>query len=116
MSQFYKENFYESGEGIDLNERNVRLAFTVEPVFGTKIMKNDPSYVKFLVRLSGKREGKDFQRILPHYKCTDEDYNKFYPVENNSKILLESLKSDPDRGLFCINWDEDEPLELAGEF
>ena len=57
MSQFYKENFYESGEGIDLNERNVRLAFTVEPVFGTKIMKNDPRYVKYIVRLSGKREG-----------------------------------------------------------
>ena len=79
-------------------------------------MKNDPRYVKFIVRLAGKREGKDFQRILPHYKCTDEDYNQFYPVEKNSKITLESFKSDPDRGLYCINWDEDEPLELAGEF
>ena len=50
MSQFYMENFYESGEGIDLNERNVKFAFTVEPVYGTKMMKNDPRYVKWMVR------------------------------------------------------------------
>ena len=74
MSQFYTENSYSNGEGINLNERNVRFAFTVEPVYGTKKMKNDPRYVKWIVRLSGKREGKDFERILPHYKCTDEDY------------------------------------------
>ena len=59
MSQFYKEHYYESGEGIDLNERNVRLAFTVEPVFGkNKMMKNDPRYVKWLVRVKGSRDGK----------------------------------------------------------
>ena len=75
MSQYYKENYYGSGEGIDLYERNIRLAFSVEPVFGTKVMKNDPRYVKWLVRYAGKRDGKDFQRILPHYKCTEEDYN-----------------------------------------
>ena len=33
-NSFYKENFYESGEGIDLEERNVKLAFTVEDTYG----------------------------------------------------------------------------------
>ena len=30
INSFYKENYYESGEGIDLAERNVKIAFTVE--------------------------------------------------------------------------------------
>ena len=47
------EDYYSSGEGINLKERNVRLAFTIEDVFGTKKQKNDPRYVKWLVRNSG---------------------------------------------------------------
>ena len=36
MSSFYKENYFESGEGIDLQERNVKFAFTIEDTFGVK--------------------------------------------------------------------------------
>ena len=79
-------------------------------------MKNDPRYVKWIFRLAGKRKGVDFERILPHYKCTDEDYKQFYPVQKRSKIELETIKADPKRGFNCINWDEDEPIELIGDY
>ena len=36
MNSFYKENYYESGEGIDLDERNVKIAFTIEDTYGVK--------------------------------------------------------------------------------
>ena len=26
------------------------------------------------------------------------------------------MKEDPERGLYCIDWDDDEPLELIGEY
>ena len=60
MSSFYKENYFESGEGIDLQERNVKIAFTIEDTFGTKKQKSDPRYVKWLVRISGYNDGKAF--------------------------------------------------------
>ena len=54
------ENYYESGQGIDLKERNVKIAFTVEDVNGNIKQKNDPRYVKWLVRMSGRHKGKPF--------------------------------------------------------
>ena len=36
MNSFYKENYYESQEGIDLSERKVKLAFTIEDTYGVK--------------------------------------------------------------------------------
>ena len=73
-NSFYKENFYESGEGIDLEERNVKLAFTIEDTYGVRKQKNDPRYVKWLVRISGYQDGKAYQRVYPYHRCTDEDY------------------------------------------
>ena len=28
--------------------------------------------------------------------------------------MLKSIKEDPDRGLFCIDWDDDNPFEITG--
>ena len=36
VNSYYKENYYESGEGIDLEERNLKLAFTVEDTYGDR--------------------------------------------------------------------------------
>ena len=60
MNSFYKENYYESGEGINFEERNLKLAFTVEDTYGVRKQKSDPRYVKWLVRLEGWRDGKNF--------------------------------------------------------
>ena len=58
MNSFYQENYYESKEGIDLVERNVKIAFTIEDTYGSKKkQKNDPRYVKWLVRFEGLFEG-----------------------------------------------------------
>ena len=58
INSFFKENYYESGEGIDLVERNVKIAFTIEDTYGDRKQKNDPSYVKWIVRLEGRVNGK----------------------------------------------------------
>ena len=60
MNSFYKENFYEIGEGIDSKERNLKIAFTIEDTYGVKKQKSDPKYVKWIVRLEGWRDGKIF--------------------------------------------------------
>ena len=57
MNSYYKENYYESGEGIDLIERNVKIAFTIEDTYGVKKQKNDPRYVKWIAMLYEQRDG-----------------------------------------------------------
>ena len=73
ISTFYQENeMY--GRSLNLNERKFRFAFTVEDYLAPKKQKNDPRYVKYLFRIYGRRNGKDFQQVLPYLKCTEEDY------------------------------------------
>ena len=28
--------------------------------------------------------------------------------------MLQAIKEDPERGMFCIDWDDDEPYEIQG--
>ena len=81
MNSFFQENYYASKEGIDLLEQNIKLAITIEDTYGVKQQKNDPRYVKWLAWFEGIFEGKVFRRLKTLHKCTDEDYDSFYPVE-----------------------------------
>ena len=69
------------GTVLNLNERNFRFAFTVEPYYNPTKQKNDPRYVKYFIILYGKHKGENFQRVLPYHKCTDDDYDEFYQVK-----------------------------------
>ena len=40
-------------------------------------MKDDPKYVKYLVRIFGKKEGKEYETFIPFQKCTEEDWAEF---------------------------------------
>ena len=54
--------------------------------------------------------------MLDYHKCTDEDYDAFYPVVKQSATQLNAIRSDPERGMLCIDWDdEDEPIEIMGD-
>ena len=57
MNSYYVENYWEDGEGIDLDERNVKIAFTIEDTYGVKTQKSDPRYVKWWFRLHGFKDG-----------------------------------------------------------
>ena len=70
-----------SNVALNLNERKMRFAFTFESYFKPYQQKNDPRYVKYLFRLYGKRNGIFYQRVLPYHKCTEAEYNEFYPVK-----------------------------------
>ena len=34
----------------------------------------------------------------------------FYPIVMKSESLLKDIKSNPERGLYCINWDDEDPI------
>ena len=41
---------------------------------------------------------------LEFHKCTEEDYAMFSPPEPGSVGPLNAIKSDPKRGMWCIDW------------
>lgn len=113
ISSYFKDNEM-NGKPLNLNEHNFRIAFSVESYLSPFKQKSDSKYVKYIFRMFGKRNGKDFQRVLNYHKCTDEDYAEFYPVKKQSESILEAIKEDPERGMFCFDWKDDDPIEVMG--
>ena len=73
---------------MNLGERNFRMAFAVEPYYAPYFLLNDPSYVKWLFHLWGKKDGVAYEKILPHHICTEEDYADFFPISSKDAILM----------------------------
>ena len=54
--------------------------------------------------------------MVKYHRCTDEDYKEFYPIQKQSAATLQSLKTDPLRGMFCIDWNDEElPIKILGD-
>ena len=47
--------------------------------------------------------------------CTDDDYAEFYPITSGEEKELSKIRSEPNRGLFCLDWDEAEPFIIYGD-
>ena len=112
MSSYVKD--VADDERLDLKQSNFRIAFAVENYYPPFFLKNDPTYVKWLFRLYGKKDNKSYEVVLPYHMCTEEDYAEFHPIENKSKLLLQSIKEDPDRGFICLDWNGDQDMEIYG--
>ena len=87
ISTFFRENEM-SGKSIKLNERNFKMALTIEDYNAPRRQKNDPRYVKWLFMMHYKINGVSTQSKLSYHKCTDEELNEFYPVQRESEAIL----------------------------
>ena len=97
---------------ISLNDINFRFAFSIEG-YHSREMKNDPRYVKYLVRVFGIHEGKEYERLIPYHKCTDSDWAQFAPPKKSAQDGWQAIKDNPKRGMFCLDMTED--IELYGK-
>ena len=92
----------------------MRFAWTFEGYIDHEL-KNDPRYVKTIVRTFGRDDGETTERIMDFHECTDEDLKYFAPPSNDAEQLLTKIREDPKRALFCIDWDEyGDELEIWG--
>ena len=57
-------------------------------------LKNDPNYVRYIFHITGKKDNKWYERLISHHVCTNEDYEKFYPMQKIQESTLENYK-DP---------------------
>ena len=67
---------YDSTKVVDFNEDSVRVAFGVEGFIDGET-KDDPNYVKYLVRSWGKKDGVKYEHILNYHVCTAEELDLF---------------------------------------
>ena len=98
---------------IPYRDLGFNAAFTLVNYF-TKENRDDPRYVKWIVRHRGKINGVDFERLLPVHKCTFDDLASFNPVVENSIPLWDKVtKITPTTGMYCLDddeWNSDELL------
>ena len=68
----------------------------------TQGVRKDPRYLQFIARLYFDNEGSISSKYFKMHPCTEEDFEKFYPIERRSASIFESFKKDG--GLYCIDW------------
>ena len=73
VSQVLDKDIFTFEDKLALADIDFRIAFTFEGYLSREI-KNDPRYVKYLVRIFGIHEGEEYEHILPYHLCTDEDW------------------------------------------
>ena len=105
MSSYLQDIKQEESVSFFDEENKFKIAVTVED-FNRKEIKNDPKYTKWLFRLFTKDDGVVSYRDLSFHMCTEEDYEQFYPIQDNQVGLLREIKTDPNRGFMCLDEDE----------
>ena len=68
----------DSSAVVDLYAENIRFAFGVEG-YKDQQFKDDPRYVKPIIRTVTNKSGVRDEKILKFQKCTVEDYDQFAP-------------------------------------
>ena len=76
-SVFTKDDVYET------TKQNFRVAVALEGYL-TNEFKNDPRFVKWFAMAQIFEDGKSTKREVPMNPCTEEDYEKFFPVDERS--------------------------------
>ena len=104
----------EKDHDANLNDYNFRIAFSVEDQLAPHQLKDDEKYVRWVFRRYGKKDNVAFERDIPFHKCTATDYAQFYKIESSSEQKLASIKSDPNRDFYCLDWDIEDPYEIYG--
>ena len=113
ISQFMEKFHHDYNTQMDLNEINFRLAFSVEG-YHTRKIKDDERYVKYLVRIYGKKNGREYDYLINYHKCKVEDWNKFPPTAKSQSEVVNRIKEDGERGMYCLDYESDD-LVIYGD-
>ena len=96
-----------------MNESGFRFAFTIENYLAAEV-KNDPAYVKYLIRFLTSTNGVFSEKLIPYHECNDTDWIKFAPPAKAFEDKFEKIRDDPKRGFFCVDWPENETRQIFG--
>ena len=76
VTSVLETDVYDYNERLNLNDIGFRFAFSVRG-YHSQELKDDSKFVKYIVRMFGRKEGKEFERLLPYHKCVESDWENF---------------------------------------
>ena len=79
LQEFKVSEHFDFRDKLDLNKNNYRIAFSFVNAH-SKNLKDDPRYVKILACTVRRVDTKLSETILGLHKCTDKDWEQFYPI------------------------------------
>ena len=98
-------NYFDRSYEVDYKDIGFKLAFSVND-FATGVALDDPNFVRWTVSISTWLNQKRIDNVyLSFHKCTDDDYNSFYPPSAQSVEGIKYAKSTLD--MYCIDPDQD---------
>ena len=68
--------------------------------------KDDPRFVKYVVRMFGKKDGIAYEKLLDTHICRAEELEEFGKPAADSTVIKYYKEPDSDKRLFCIDWDD----------
>mmetsp|Transcript_15874 Transcript_15874/g.19999 ORF Transcript_15874/g.19999 Transcript_15874/m.19999 type:complete len:157 (-) Transcript_15874:1317-1787(-) len=112
INTYPRKEAFSNDERFNSKDEDFMMAFALEDFFTSESL-SDPRYVKWFAHYSIIVGGEWRSRELPIYPCKEEDYEKFYPIDERSASRLSRFKSEPDQQLQCIDWDNSD-IDLYG--
>ena len=94
MVSYLVRDAYGLEENFDIVDEDFMVAFTLED-YDTQETKMDTRYVKYYALYSNMTNGNRTMTEVPLHYCTEEDFERFYPVESRSAGLLNKYKHKP---------------------
>ena len=74
-----EQDVFNSDDLINLDEIGFKFAFTIENYLSNE-RRDDPAYVKYLVRYYTSKDGVESNRLLTYHKCNETDWIDFAPA------------------------------------
>ena len=102
LSEMTEKNIFDYNTRLNLNEINFKMAFSVEGYLDNQV-RDDPRFVKYIVRIFGKKNDVEYQEIIPFHKCTEDDWDQFLEPAMGMEDQINAVKTNPKRNMYCID-------------
>ena len=107
---------FDAQNPINLNQINFKAAFQFTSFDYEKnqfSVLDDPKFVKMIVRIFGQdQDGTFHEKTLNHHKCTDAEYEEFYPLKTDQEQAFN--RGAIPKNFNCIDWDDEDPVLVYG--
>ena len=114
IAKYDQEVDFTLADPLDIKQTNAKIAVSFQGYL-EQDHKDDPRYVKWMVRLFGNQDYKRFERHVPFHICTDEDYDQFFPITPSQEGQMKRFREGGSAKMICIDWDDEEvPFDNYG--
>ena len=104
INMYKLTDVYDESYIFEPGDENFMVAFALEDYF-TYEFKNNSDYIKWAAMFETIEDERHVKQEIPMRFCTDEDYDKFYPVKESNANKLKLIREDPNRGMLCLDWE-----------